>query len=78
MMGLTKKLSEHDERKEMIDNYVENFWFINITEKQSNSTVRDKVFKLLDSIFKTKQIAATHNEANNSLNESVNSIGAQS
>ena len=78
MMGLTKKLSEHDERKEMIDNQVENFWFINITEKQSNSTVRDKVFKLLDSIFKTKQIAATHNEANNSLNESVNSIGAQS
>ena len=33
MMGLTKKLSEHDERKEIIDNYVENFWFINITEK---------------------------------------------
>ena len=78
MMGLTKKLSEHDERKEIIDNYVENFWFINITEKQSNSTVRDKVFKLLDSIFKTRQIPATHCDANNSLNESVNSIGAQS
>ena len=38
-MGLQKQFSEHDERKELIENYVENFWFINVTDKLSNSAV---------------------------------------
>ena len=38
-MGLQKKFSERDERKEIIENYVENFWFINVTDNLSNSAV---------------------------------------
>jgi glycyl-tRNA synthetase beta subunit len=76
MMGLGKKVSEYDERKDMINHYVDNFWFIHVTDKQSNSVVRDKVYKLLDSIFKVHKVKSIDKEANNSLNESVNSVSA--
>jgi hypothetical protein len=72
-LGLQRKISEHAERQGLIENYVENFWFLNVTDKLSNSAVQEKVFKLVDSILKTEKIPSTGDELHNSFNETQKS-----
>ena len=60
----------------MIENYVDNFWFINIPNNCSNSLVQDKVYKLIDNIIQTQKIPTIYDEIHNSFNETNKSPGA--